>query len=182
MSLRTILARVLGAGRPEPPVSSAATDADRRHMARALELAGQAAREGEVPVGAVVYRTATGEVLGEGFNRRERDGDPSAHAEFIAILAACRRVGDWRLNDCTCVVTLEPCPMCAGLLVNARVGRLVYGADDPKAGAVRTLYAITGDRRLNHRVEVVSGVEGERAGGLLREFFRSLRAGRQSPP
>jgi len=173
--VRALLQRLLGAPAPDPQ----ATDADRRHMARALELADQAAREGEVPVGAVVYRTATGEALGEAFNRRERDADPSAHAEFTAILQACRRIGDWRLNDCTCVVTLEPCPMCAGLLVNARVGRLVYAAADPKAGAVRTLFALADDRRLNHRVEVVPGVEAERAGALLREFFRGLRAGRR---
>lgn len=145
-------------------------------MSRALSLARQAASMGEVPVGAIVYRTASGEVLGEGFNRREVDKDPSAHAEFLAIQAACKAFGDWRLNDCTLAVTLEPCAMCAGLLVNARVGRLVYGTSDPKAGAVRTLFQIADDTRLNHRAVIVGGVMAEECGTILREFFRSLRA------
>ncbi|MCC6675909.1 MAG: nucleoside deaminase [Phycisphaerales bacterium] len=147
-------------------------------MARALDLAREAAAMGEVPVGAVVYRTATGEILGEGFNRREVDKDPSSHAEFIAIQRACAAARDWRLNDCTLAVTLEPCPMCAGLIVNARIGRLVYGADDPKAGAARSLYTLADDRRLNHRAEVITGVRAEEAAGLLRAFFRDLRRGR----
>jgi tRNA(adenine34) deaminase len=151
-------------------------------MLRALQLARTAADLGEVPVGAVVYRTATGEVLGEAFNTRERDADPSAHAEFTAILQACRAVGDWRLNDCTCVVTLEPCPMCAGLLVNARLGRLVYAADDPRAGAVRSLFTIADDPRLNHRVRIISGVEAPHAARLLRDFFRALRDRRGNQP
>lgn len=145
-------------------------------MRRALEIAHQAGASGEVPVGAVVYHTATGQVLGEGANRRETDRDPSAHAEHIAILEACRRIGDWRLNHCSLAVTLEPCPMCAGLIVNARVGRVLFGASDPKAGAVRTLYTLLEDERLNHRCEVVPGVMGAEAGELLSAFFRSLRA------
>lgn len=144
-------------------------------MERALALAAEAEAIGEVPIGAVVYETATGRVLGEGFNRREIDRDPASHAELAAIRAAAAKLGDWRLNACTIAVTLEPCCMCAGLIVNARVGRVVYGADDPKAGAVRTLYSITGDRRLNHRPEVIAGVLGERAGAMLSGFFRNVR-------
>ncbi len=144
-------------------------------MRRALDLARRAASLGEVPVGAVVYETDSGRVLGEAFNRREQDRDPSAHAEFLAIREACRAVSDWRLNHCSLAVTLEPCPMCAGLIVNARVGRVVYGTDDPKAGAVRTLYALLNDDRLNHACAVVPGVLAEESAGLLRAFFRSLR-------
>lgn len=150
---------------------------DRAMMERALELAREAAVAGEVPVGAVVWETATGVVLGEGRNRREEDKDPSAHAELLAILEASRAVGDWRLNHCSLAVTLEPCPMCAGLIVNARVGRVVYGAADPKAGACGTLYEIATDPRLNHRAEVVAGVLTEEAGELLRAFFRDRRRG-----
>lgn len=144
-------------------------------MCRALELARAAAAAGEVPVGAVVYETATGRVLGEGANRRERDRDPIGHAEIFAIVAAAKSLGDWRLSACTLVVTLEPCPMCAGAIVNARLGRVVYGCADPKAGACSTLYTITSDQRLNHRAEVVSGIRSDEAAGLLREFFRMLR-------
>lgn len=148
---------------------------DEAMMRRALQLARGAADAGEVPVGAVVYDTATGQILAEGANRRETDRDPSAHAEHIAILEACRRTGDWRLNHCSLAVTLEPCPMCAGLIVNARVGRVVYAASDPKAGAVRTLYTLLEDERLNHRCVVIPGVLGPQAGELLSAFFRSLR-------
>ncbi|MEO1716714.1 MAG: nucleoside deaminase [Planctomycetota bacterium] len=150
-------------------------DRDDTMMARALELAREAAAINEVPVGAVVWETDTGTVLGEGFNRREVDSDPSAHAEYVAIQAACKAVGDWRLNHCSLAVTLEPCPMCAGLIVNARVGRLVYGADDPKAGACRTLFELTTDARLNHRVELVAGVRADESAELLRSFFRARR-------
>lgn len=147
-------------------------------MCRALDLARRAAALGEVPVGAVVYRTDTGEVLGEGYNRREIDHDPAAHAELIAIRQAAKAVGDWRLNSCTLVVTLEPCAMCAGLVVNARLGRLVYGATDPKAGATDTLYRLTADPRLNHRVEPITGVMREECAEVLREFFHNLRKAR----
>ncbi len=119
--------------------SNKPTDLDVAMMRRALDLARQAMAVGDVPIGAVVYETTAGRVLGEGFNRREIDKDPAAHAEFLAIRAACAGTGDWRLNHGTLVVTLEPCAMCAGLIVNARVGRLIYGATDPKAGAVETL-------------------------------------------
>ena len=152
-----------------------AESVDTAMMRRALELAREAAEHGEVPVGAVVWESATGRVLGEGRNRREEDRDPSAHAEHIAILAASRAVGDWRLNHCSLAVTLEPCPMCAGLIVNARIGRVVFGASDPKAGACETLYAITTDDRLNHRAEVLGGVLAEESAELLRAFFRQRR-------
>ncbi len=161
---------------PTPEAMPAPTPQDEAAMRRALELARRAAQQGEVPVGAVVYRTAGGEVLGEGFNRREQDADPTAHAEVLAVRAACRAIGDWRLGECSLAVTLEPCPMCAGAIVNARVGRVVYAADDPKAGAVRTLYALLDDPRLNHRVgEVVPGLLASEAATLLTDFFRALR-------
>jgi tRNA(Arg) A34 adenosine deaminase TadA len=151
-------------------------------MRRALELAREAAAIGEVPVGAVVYETASGRVLGEGFNRREVDCDPAAHAELLAIRAAAAALRDWRLNRCTLVVTLEPCAMCAGLIVNARVGRLVYGAADPKAGATASLYRLTTDPRLNHRVEPIAGVLGTECAAVLKEFFRGLRGGDRRGP
>jgi tRNA(Arg) A34 adenosine deaminase TadA len=158
----------------------APTETDLAMMRRALELARDAAAMGEAPVGAVVYQTDTGAVLAEAHNRREADADPSAHAEHIAIVQACRARADWRLPDCSLAVTLEPCPMCAGLIVNARLGRLVYGAPDPKAGAVDTLYRLTMDERLNHRVEPIGAVLAEEAGALLTAFFRDLR-GRRRP-
>jgi tRNA(adenine34) deaminase len=144
-------------------------------MRRALDLAKQAAAIGEVPVGAVVYRTETGAILGEGYNRREVDHDPSAHAEHIAMVQACKTLCDWRLNECTLVVTLEPCAMCAGLIVNARVGRVIYGASDPKAGAAGSLMRLTEDPRLNHRVIPVPGVLADECGQVLRDFFKDLR-------
>lgn len=154
----------------------AATETDVRMMRRALELAAQAAAIGEIPVGAVVYETATGKVLGEGFNLRHTKKDPTLHAELIAIRAAAEAVGDWRLNHCTLVVTLEPCPMCAGLIVNARLGRVVFGCTDPKAGACGSLMQLTMDQRLNHRVEPIAGVLGDECGDMLRAFFKARRA------
>ncbi len=145
-------------------------------MVRALELARRAAELGEAPVGAVVFETARGRILGEGFNRREMDKDPLGHAELLAIAGAAKAVGDWRLNACTLVVTLEPCPMCAGAIVNARVGRVVYGAEDPKAGACRSLFTLTTDPRLNHRVELIGGVRAAECGAVLTAFFRARRA------
>ncbi len=153
-----------------------ASETDLTMMRRALELADKASAMSETPVGAVVYETATGAVLGEGHNRRQTDRDPSAHAEHIAVCTAARAIGDWRLNSCTLCVTLEPCPMCAGLIVNARLGRVVFGAADPKAGAVRTLFTILEDDRLNHRCEVIPGVMAQESAERLRVFFRSLRA------
>jgi tRNA(adenine34) deaminase len=130
----------------------------------------------EVPIGCVIVHEPTGRVVGAGYNRREVDRDPTAHAEIIAMREAGRTLGHWRLLECVLVVTLEPCPMCAGAIVNARVPKLVYGCDDPKAGAVRTLYQVCEDARLNHRVEVTPGVLGEECAELLRDFFRAQRA------
>ncbi|MHC4792746.1 MAG: tRNA adenosine(34) deaminase TadA [Planctomycetota bacterium] len=149
-------------------------DVDARMMERAIELARAAASEGEVPVGAVVFRGE--EILGEAANNRESCCDPTGHAEMVALRAAGERLGSWRLEGCSMVVTLEPCPMCAGALVNARLKRLVFGAFDPKAGACTSLFDIPGDRRLNHRVEMIGGFEESRCAELLRAFFRRRRA------
>lgn len=142
-------------------------------MRRAMDLAARAAAEGEVPVGAVVYRGT--EIIAEGWNLREATFDPTAHAELIAMSQAGRSLQEWRLNDCSLAVTLEPCPMCAGAMVNSRLGRVIYGASDPKAGACHSLYEIPTDRRLNHRVEVIGGVLSDECGDLLRDFFRQRR-------
>jgi len=139
------------------------------YMAVALEQAAQARRLGDVPIGAVVVRE--GKIIAAAHNRRIVNADPTAHAEILAIRAAAEALGDWRLAGCTMVVTLEPCCMCAGAIVLARMDRLVYGAADPKAGAVDTLYGICRDGRLNHQVQVISGVLGERCGQILSEFF-----------
>src|SRR5512132_1683176 len=142
-------------------------------MEEALTLAEQAAAEGEIPVGAVIA-DREGRVIGRGRNRRE-SGDPLGHAELIAIAEAARAIGDWRLEGTTMVVTLEPCAMCAGALVNARVERLIFGAPDPKAGFCGSLGNLVQDARLNHRLEVEGGFMEERARVLLQEFFRKLR-------
>ncbi len=152
-----------------------ATPTDIEMMRRALALAAEAGTRGEVPVGAVVYVTDTGEVIGEGVNDREHARDPAGHAEFHAIRNASKHLGDFRLEGCTLVVTLEPCPMCAGLIVNARVDRLVYGASDPKAGACGSLMTLTQDDRLNHRVTPIAGVLAEESSDLLKAFFRARR-------
>ncbi len=143
-------------------------------MTRALALAKEAVLVGEVPVGAVVVHD--GVAIAEAHNRRELDSDPTAHAELLAVRAAARELGSWRLEGCTLYVTLEPCTMCAGALVLARLPTLVFGATDPKAGAVGSLYDVPRDDRLNHRVEVVSGVLADDAGDLLTRFFRARRA------
>jgi tRNA(adenine34) deaminase len=151
------------------------------YMRMALQEARNAADVGETPVGAVVV--CDGEVVARGSNRREIDADPTAHAEMIAVREAARVLERWRLEGCTVYVTLEPCPMCAGALHAARVERCVYGAADPKAGALGTLYDIASDERLNHRYEVVSGVLADESAALLREFFARLRArGREPGP
>src|SRR4051794_26609314 len=147
-----------------------------RWMREALALAELAAAAGEVPIGCVVVHDPTARIIGRGYNRRETDRDPTAHAEIVAMRQAGRALGHWRLVDCTLVVTLEPCPMCAGAIVQARVPRLVYGCEDPKAGAVRTLYQLCNDERLNHRVEVTAGVLADECAELLRSFFRQQRA------
>ena len=142
-------------------------------MARALELARAGGLRGEVPVGAVLVRR--GAVLAESHNRTVRDCDPTAHAEAVTIRAAARRLGDWRLTDCTLYTTLEPCAHCAGAVVLARISRLVFGAADPKAGMAGSLGNIVQDPRLNHRVDLLGGVMAEESGELLRGFFRARR-------
>lgn len=146
---------------------------DERFMREALVEAHAAAAEGEVPIGAVVVYE--GEIIARAHNRRELDEDPSAHAEFSAMVAAARALGRWRLTGCTVYVTLEPCVMCAGLMVNARVARCVYGAADPKAGALGSLYQLNADRRLNHAFEVTAGVLSNECAGVLKAFFAELR-------
>ncbi|SDQ62594.1 tRNA(adenine34) deaminase [Thermostaphylospora chromogena] len=143
-------------------------------MRLALERARVAAGRGEVPVGAVVL-DAEGRVLAAAENAREANADPTAHAEVLALRAAAAAVGGWRLAGCTLVVTLEPCTMCAGAAVLARVDRIVYGAADEKAGAVGSLWDVVRDRRLNHRPEVIAGVLAEECAAVLREFFGSRR-------
>jgi tRNA(adenine34) deaminase len=146
-------------------------------MREALAVAAGAVETGDVPVGAVVL-DGDGLLLAATPNARERDGDPTAHAEVLALRAAAAARGEWRLDGCTLVVTLEPCTMCAGALVLARVARLVYGAPDPKAGAVESLWDVVRDRRLNSRPEVIGGVLAAESAALLRAFF----AGHRAPP
>jgi len=143
-------------------------------MAVALDEARGALATGDVPIGAVVLDPA-GDVIGRGRNVREAAADPTGHAEVVAIREAARHLGEWRLEGCTLLVTLEPCTMCAGAIVLARVSRLVFGAFDDKAGAVGSLWDVVRDRRLNHRPEVVSGVLAEESTRLLQEFFRGQR-------
>ena len=148
---------------------------DRDYMRLAIAEAERAGALGEVPIGAVVVRD--GEVVGRGHNRREIDGDPLAHAEVLALRRATAATEGWRLVGCTLYATLEPCAMCAGALVNARVERLVYGAADPKGGFCGTLGDLVRDPRLNHRLEVVAGVLAEECAALLTGFFVELRRG-----
>lgn len=147
-------------------------------MALALEEARAALAHDDVPVGAVVVRGD--EVLARAHNRREADADPTAHAELLAVRAAAAAIGSWRLDGCVLYVTLEPCFMCAGALVNARLPRLVFGATDPKAGAVGSLADVARDARLNHRLSVTSGVEAEACGAVLRAFFAARRGRRDA--
>lgn len=158
-----------GAAAPE-----AARPADEIFMREALAEAEAAAAAGDVPVGAIVV-DAEGHIIARGRNRREQDQDPCAHAEIEALREAARVRGAWRLGGATVYATLEPCPMCAGALVNARIGRLVYGCSDPKAGAVDTLFGIGRDARLNHRFPITSGVLAAECAGLLRAFFAIRR-------
>ena len=145
-------------------------------MGVALDQARQALGWGDVPVGAVILGP-DGDLLGVGTNRREADGDPTAHAEMLALRAAASARGGWRLDGCSLVVTLEPCAMCAGAAVLARVQRIVIGAWDPKAGAAGSVWDLVRDRRMNHRVEVVGGVREAECGQLLTDFFKSRRLG-----
>jgi tRNA(adenine34) deaminase len=148
-------------------------------MDLALEHAAKAGQKGEVPVGAVIVRD--GQVLASDANAPIGDRDPTAHAEIRAIRAACEHVGNYRLNGCTLYVTLEPCAMCAGAMIHARIQRLVFGCPDPKTGAVGTLYNIAQDERLNHQIEVVSGIRGQESAQLLGRFFAERRRGHNSP-
>jgi tRNA(adenine34) deaminase len=148
------------------------------HMTAALDEAAIAADEDEVPVGCVIVSTRRG-IVGRGHNQREALKDPTAHAEMIAITQAAQSLGSWRLEHCILYVTLEPCPMCAGAIVLARLPMVVYGAGDPKAGACDSLFRITNDPRLNHRAQVVSGVLGDRCSEVLSQFFVAKRKQQQ---
>jgi len=145
-------------------------------MREAIAEARLALAAGEVPIGAVVWHEPSGRIVGRGHNRRENDQDPTGHAEIVAMRQAAQALGSWRLEDCALAVTLEPCPMCAGAIVNARLPRVIFGCADPKAGAVRTLYRLCDDERLNHRAAVEEGVLAQECAALLRDFFRVQRA------
>ncbi len=153
--------------------SESIVDWDRMFMRQACGLAEQAASEDEVPVGAVIVHS--NRVIGAGWNQREALNDPTAHAEMIAITQAAAALSSWRLEDCTLYVTLEPCPMCAGAIVQSRIPRVVYGAADPKAGAVDSLFRLLDDPRLNHRCKITPGVMADTCGAMLSEFFRRKR-------
>jgi len=154
-------------------------DLDHTMMQRAIALARQAGALGEVPVAAVIYRD--GDIIAQAHNRRELDQDPTAHAEMLAMRDAAKAIGSWRLENCSMAVTLEPCAMCAGALVNARIARLVYGASDPKMGCVDTLYQLCTDSRFNHRIEAHAGVLADECGAMLSQFF-AARRGPEKPP
>ncbi len=149
-------------------------DTDIFYMKKALELANKAAEIGEVPVGAVVVKKSTGEIVGEGYNRREVDKDSIAHAEIIAIENASKKLGGWRLIDCELFVTLEPCPMCAGAIINSRIERVVYGAMDKKAGSCGSVVNLF-DLPYNHKPELTGGILSEECSSILSEFFKKLR-------
>jgi tRNA(adenine34) deaminase len=146
---------------------------DERLMRVAIEAARIAEENGDVPIGAVIVHN--NQIIAKAYNQREQLQDPTAHAEIIALTQAAVAMESWRLNGCTMYVTLEPCPMCAGALVLARIDRLVYGCDDPKTGAVKSLYTIVQDNRLNHRVEVTCGILADECSQLLTEFFQKRR-------
>jgi tRNA(adenine34) deaminase len=145
-------------------------------MLHAIAEANKAGAMDEVPIGCVIWHEPTRSIIGRGHNTREHDRDPTAHAEIVALRQAAQTLGHWRVTDATLVVTLEPCPMCAGAIVSARVPNLIYGCPDPKAGAVHTLYTLCEDPRLNHRVNVTPGILSEECAELLRAFFRKQRA------
>jgi tRNA(adenine34) deaminase len=146
---------------------------DQRYMKVAIEQAKIAEENGDVPIGAVIVHNDT--VIAKAYNQREQLQDPTAHAEIIALTQAAAALETWRLNGCTMYVTLEPCPMCAGALVLARIDRIVYGCDDPKTGAIKSLYNIVQDNRLNHRVEVTCGILADEYSRILQEFFKKRR-------
>lgn len=165
------------AGRTDDSESEADEQfSDKYWMKKAIELAQQAASEGEVPVGALVVSDHL--VVGQGYNQRESLKNPVRHAEITAIEKAAEQLQAWRLSNCTLYVTLEPCPMCAGAILNSRIPRVVFGTSDPKAGAVSSLFELLNDSRLNHRCEVTSGVLADQCSGLLTEFFKTLRTRR----
>jgi len=179
--LRAAAERVWGLlVRPEEVVPAERAERDLHFMRLALEQAEAAYSLSEIPVGCVVV--CGDRVVGRGHNRRELDNDPTAHAEMLAIVEAARTTGSWRLDGATLYVTLEPCAMCAGAIVLARIERLVFGALDPKAGACGSLWDIPRDARLNHRVEVTQGVLAEQTGDILRRFFRARRDGTLGKP
>lgn len=155
----------------EPSITQAASD--EKFMRFALEQAEIAAQEEEVPIGAVVV--CDGEIIASAYNRRELDHNPSAHAEFLAMQEASQKLGRWRLSGCTVYVTLEPCLMCAGLMINARIDRCVFGASDPKGGAIGTLFDVSHDSRLNHSFAVTGGVLSDEAAAQLKAFFKIRR-------
>lgn len=146
---------------------------DQAWMSIAIEEAHKAELIGEVPIGAIIVKD--GEIIGRGYNLRETTHDPTAHAEMVAIREACERLDAWRLIDCTLYVTLEPCPMCAGAIVQSRVKRVVYGTSDPKAGCAGTLMNLLQEPRFNHETELTSGVLQQECASLLTQFFRNLR-------
>ena len=150
---------------------------DEYFMDLALQAAAEAGRSGEVPIGAVLVHE--GEVVAVAGNRRERDFDPTAHAEVLVLRQAGKKLGTWRLNECTLYVTLEPCPMCMGACINGRLGRLVFACADPKAGAAVSCYEMGTDDRLNHRMVITEGVRGQAASHMLSRFFASLRVGQR---
>lgn len=148
-------------------------DKDRDFIKKALKEAEKAFKKDEVPVGAVIV--CNGKIISRAHNLKEQKNDPTKHAELIAISRAVKKLKRWRLDDCTLYVTLEPCVMCAGALINARINRLVYGATDPKAGAIESLYNIASDRRLNHQVRVTSGILQKECSDILKSFFKNKR-------
>ena len=149
------------------------SDADKRFMQTAIRQAQIAEDNGDVPIGCVIVYE--GKIIAKAYNQREQLNDPTAHAEIIALTQAAEHIGNWRLHGCTIYVTLEPCPMCAGALVLGRLDRLVYGCDDPKTGAVKSLYNITQDGRLNHELEVISGILADECSAMLSDFFAKRR-------
>jgi tRNA(adenine34) deaminase len=152
------------------------TALDERLLKIAIDLAQRASAWNEVPVGCVIHHAPSNRIIGQGFNRRIVDHDATGHAEIVAIREAGRRLKDWRLEDCTLAVTLEPCCMCAGAIVNSRIARLVYGASDPKGGGVESLFQLCSDSRLNHRTQIVGGLFKDECGKMLTEFFKAQRA------
>jgi tRNA(adenine34) deaminase len=158
----------------EPISDSIKPSIDEQYMRIAIAQAQVAEENGDVPIGAVIVHN--NKIIAKAYNQREQLQDPTAHAEIIALTQAAAALENWHLNDCTMYVTLEPCCMCAGALVLARIDRLVYGCDDPKTGAVKSLYNIVGDKRLNHRVDVTSGVLAEECSALMQDFFARRRS------